>query len=203
MKSLKVLMLAAFLMLLGALFADETADTIENAKTLYKTGKLAEAVNELNYAINQIQQMQMEKYKAVFPAAQLGWQAEEFNAEAAAMAFMGGGISVSRRYTTSTGNDYYEDQKSVNITLVSDSPMLSSLLMMFNNPMFLGANKMVTIQGERAIESKNESGVPNELQFVIANRVMLTVDASNCSKDELYAYANKIDFGKLKSILSN
>jgi hypothetical protein len=60
---------------------------------------------------------------------------------------------------------------------------------------------MVTVNGEKAIESKNENGVPNELQFVIENRVLITVSVRNCTKDELYAYANKIDFAKLKAIL--
>jgi hypothetical protein len=124
--------------MVSSLFCDEITSTIDKAKGLYQSGKLMESVNELNYAVNQIQQLQVEKYKAVFPAAVSGWKAEEFNADAAAMTFLGGGISVSRNYTQEVGNDYYSDYKSVDISLVSDSPMISSLMMMFSNPMFLG-----------------------------------------------------------------
>ncbi|HPR17288.1 MAG TPA: hypothetical protein PLD62_03495 [Candidatus Cloacimonadota bacterium] len=205
MKRVKVVVLV-FVFLISALsFADETTGALDRAKGLYQSGKYSESIGELNYAINQIQQIIMERYKTVFPAALSGWQADEFNADAASMALLGGGISVSRNYSKELeqeSNDYYTETASINISLVSDSPMLSSLMMMFNNPMFLGGNKMVTIQGEKAIESSDSDGVPNELQFVIANRVIITVSASSCTKDDLYAYANKIDFAKLKTLMN-
>ncbi|MCF7794154.1 MAG: hypothetical protein K9N09_04235 [Candidatus Cloacimonetes bacterium] len=192
--------------LVGITYGDEALEAIQRAKANYQAGNLSEAINELNYAVNQIQQQQLEKYKTIFPAALKGWQADEFNSDNAAMAMMGGGLSISRNYEKELAegqDDYYYENSSIDISIVSDSPLISSIMMMFSNPMFLGGNKMVTIQGEKAIESKSEEGIPNELQFVIENRVIITVSAQNCSKDELYAYANKIDFAKLKSFLKN
>jgi hypothetical protein len=40
------------------------------------------------------------------------------------------------------------------------------------------------------------------LQFIIENRMMVTVKSYNeNAKENIYAYAKKIDFGKLKSML--
>lgn len=200
---MKKIIFFVVLLFVCTIWADEVTSSIDNAKAHYQAKKYSEAINELNFVINQIQQIQMERYKTVFPAALPGWTAEEFQMDSAGMAFMGGGLSISRNYSQETQgeNDNYYDTKSVDISIVSDSPLLSSLMMMFSNPMFLGGNKMVSINGEKAIEQKDENGVPNELQLVIENRMMITISARNCSKDELYAYAQKLDLTKLKSFL--
>lgn len=169
---------------------------IDRAKDLYKQGKYGEAINELNVAISQIQSLQMDRYKTIFPAALSGWQADEFEGGAAGLAFMGGGISVSRNYSTNEG------QTSVKIEMVSDSPLLSSIMMMFTNPMFLGAKKIVNAGNERAIEEWNESDESGTLQMVIENRVLFTISGNGLKdKNILYSYAGKIDFAKLRSFL--
>ncbi len=169
---------------------------IDKGKALFAQGKYSEAVTELNVAISQIQSLQMEQYKTVFPAPLAGWQADEFEGNTAGMAFMGGGISVSRNYSMDDG------QKSVKIEMVSDSPLLSSIMMMYSNPMFLGDKKIVMLGSEKAVEEWNAEDQSGTLQIVVANRVLFTVNGSGIpSKDVLYSYAGKIDFAKLKSIL--
>ncbi len=207
---MKKVLIVTLLFVVGLLLADEVTSSIDKAKSHYQSKKYSEAINELNYAVNQIQQIQLERYKTVFPAALSDWKAEEFQMDNAGMAFLGGGLSISRKYSLiiqvegldEKGRDsYYDKKKSVDISIVSDSPLLSSVMMMFSNPMFLGGNKMVTINGEKAIEQRDSDGKPDELQFVIENRVMVTVSGRNCSKEDLYGYAQKIDFAKLKSFL--
>jgi hypothetical protein len=125
-----------------------------------------------------------------------GWEADEFEGGAAGLAFMGGGISVSRNYRTNDG------ETSVKIEMVSDSPLLSSIMMMFNNPLFLGDKKIVTVGSERAIEEWNASDESGTLQIIVENRVLFTVNGNSIkSKDPLYSYAGKINFMKLKSFL--
>ncbi len=190
--------LILFLAVSVSLSLAQTADIpsqIDRAKALYSQGKYSEAVTELNVAISQIQSLQMDNYKTVFPAALAGWQAEEFEGNTAGMAFMGGGISVSRDYKMG-------EETSVSIEMVSDSPMLSSLMMMFSNPMFLGDKKIVPVGSERAIEEWNETDKTGNLQIVVDNRVIFTVNGNNITgKDVLYSYASKINFAKLRSLL--
>jgi hypothetical protein len=176
--------------------ADEISSQIDKAKTLYSQGKYSEAVTELNFAINQIQNLQMDRYKTAFPDALGGWEAADFEGGAAGMAFMGGGISVSRSYSTNEGST------SVKIEVVSDSPMLSGVMMMLSNPMFLGGKKVVSIGGEKGVEEWSDSDQSGQLQIVVENRMLITVSGNGLSgKDLLYTYANKINIGKLKSFM--
>lgn len=184
-------------------FADEVTDSIEKAKSLYGAGKYSEALSELNYAINLIQNKQIDQFKATFPEPLPGWDADEIQSETAGMSLLGGGISVSRTYRKNIEDDegVYE-QPSVEINMVSDSPLLSSFMMMFTNPMFLGSNKLVTVGTEKAVEVINDSGKTEELQFIVENRMMVTVKSYNeNARDNIYAYAKKIDFGTLKAML--
>ncbi|MEJ2635023.1 MAG: hypothetical protein P8184_06995 [Calditrichia bacterium] len=191
-----ILVMMSFMVLFSLLYADEISNQIDKAKSLYSQGKYSEAVSELNFAIGQIQSLQVDRYKTAFPAPLSGWTAEDFEGNSAGMAFMGGGISVSRNYTTNNG------ATSVKIEVVSDSPLLSSIMMMFSNPMFLGGNKVVTVSGEKAVEEWNESDKSGQLQIVVENRMLITVNGSGLSgKSQLYDYANKIDYAKLKSFM--
>jgi len=176
--------------------ADEISSQIDKAKSLYSQGKYSEAVTELNFAINQIQNLQMDRYKTAFPNALAGWEAADFEGGAAGMAFMGGGISVSRSYSTNEG------ATSVKIEVVSDSPMLSGVMMMLSNPMFLGGKKVVNIGGEKGVEEWSDTDQSGQLEIVVENRMLITVSGNGLTgKDQLYAYASKIDIGKLKSFM--
>lgn len=62
-------------LLCGGIFADEATDAMDRAKALYKAQDYTKAMNELNYAINQIHQKQAERYQTAFPAPLAGWEA--------------------------------------------------------------------------------------------------------------------------------
>ncbi len=62
---------------------------------------------------------------------------------------MGGGVSASRHYCVENTD------KSIDIEIVTDSPLLQSMLMFFTNPAFAAAQpgaKLVKIKGHKAIE---------------------------------------------------
>jgi len=188
----------AMSMIFSFCFAQDTniPAQIDKAKSLYSQGKYGESITELNVAISQIQNLLMEKYKTVFPAALSGWDAEEFEGSSAGLALMGGGISVSRRYEMNDGST------SVKIEMVSDSPLLSSIMMMFSNPMFLGGKKIVNLGSEKAVEEWNAEDQSGTLQIVIDNKVLFTVNGYGIAdKEVMYSYANKIDFAKLRTFI--
>ena len=191
-----IFILVGLLLSYNTAYADDVTNQIDKAKALYSQGKYSEAVNELNFAIGQIQSLQIERYKVAFPKPLAGWEAGDFEGGAAGMAFMGGGTAVSRNYTTNDG------ETSIKIEIVADSPLLSSIMMMISNPMFLGGNKVVSISGEKAVEEWSDTDKSGQLQIVVGNRMVITVSGNGlASKDLLYSYANKIDIAKLKSLM--
>lgn len=194
--SIFLFLILAVLFTFNSVSADEITDSIDKAKALYNQGKHTEAVQELNYAIAQIQTKQSEGYSTALPEPLPGWKADAIENQSAGMGFLGGGISVQRHYYKENGDE------SITISTVSDSPLLSSVVMMMGNPMFLGGNKLVTIKEQKAIEEWDEEGKYGQLQIVLENRMLITVEGSGVSKDDLYAYAEKVNFAALKGMLN-
>lgn len=174
--------------------ADELSDSLAKAQALYAQGKYTEAITELNFAIAQIQSKQMEQYETLFPAALPTWTADKIESQTG-MAMMGGGISMSRYYHNEAG-------ASVSIAIMSDSPMLSGMMMAMGNPLLLGGKKVISIKGEKAVDDWDNDSKSGKLQIIVDNRVLITIDGSSLEKKEdLLAYANAIDFAKLRSFL--
>jgi len=181
--------------------ADEIIDQIKEGLQLYEKGSHSEAVTALNFAVGQIQQKQAAGLKNVFPEPLAGWQAEESSGESAPAAFMGGGISASRHY-------YVENQdKSVDIEIVTDSPLLQSLMMFFTNPAFFASQpgaKLVKIQGQKAVQKFSRQDREGEIDIVIGSRMLVSVKGQAIDNtDDLLAYANAIDYQALVKFLEN
>jgi len=174
--------------------ADDVTDSVNEALQLYKDGKFSEAVNSLNYASQLIQQKKGASLEAVMPTALSGWIAEEASSQAAGAAMFGGGVTAERRYT--------KDSSSVKIQIVTDSPVLQAVMMMMANPMFATSDggKMETIGGQKAIVKMDTENKSGQIQIVVANRFLVTLDGEEVSKDDLTAYAKAIDYTKLAAL---
>lgn len=179
--------------------ADEVADQIKEGLQLYEQGSYSEAVSALNFAVGQIQQKQAASLKEVFPPPLPGWQAEESKGEFAGAAFMGGGVSASRRYYVE-GTD-----KSVDIEIVTDSPLLQSMMMFLSNPAFSASQpgtKLVKIQGHKAVQKFLAQDREGDISIVIGSRMLVSVKGQGIENlDDLLAYANVIDYGTLEKYL--
>lgn len=194
-------LLALMLVLVGLqrACADEVVDQIKEAVELYEKGNYSEAVANLNFAVGQIQQKQAAGLKGVFPEPLEGWQAKDSSGEFAPAAFLGGGISASRNY-------YVEDSdREVDIEIVTDSPLLQSMMMFFTNPAFTASQpgtKLVKIGGQKALQKFNPQDREGEINIVIASRMLVSIKSRGSDKpDDLLAYANAMDFGKLEKFL--
>lgn len=186
-----ILTVMSFLLLSSsAVLADDVTDSINEALTRYNSGEYTEAINSLNYAEQLITQKKGEALTEVFPEPMAGWEAEEVTSSAV----FGGGISAERRYT--------RDESSVSISLVSDSPMLQGVMMMFTNPMFATSDggKLETINGQKAIVKYDNKYKGGEIQVVVNNRFLITVNGSEVKKEDMTAYLGKMDFSKLSSL---
>ena len=190
-----VIAVSLFITTASTALADDVTDSVNEALQLYQDGKFTEAVNSLNYASQLIQQKKGASLESVMPAALSGWTAEEASSQAAGAAMFGGGVTAERRYTKG-------ESTSVKIQIVTDSPMLQAVMMMMGNPMFATSDggKLETIGGQKAIvklDAENKSG---EIQIVVANRFLVTLEGQEVVKDDLTAYAKAIDYAKLAAL---
>ncbi len=171
--------------------ADDVLNIINQAVKQYKSGDYTGAASNLDYASQLVRQKKSEKMKDLLPKPLAGWQAEPPTAQAVGTAVFGGGITVSR--------DYKKDNSLVTVEIVSDSPILQSLMMMLNNPMFAGASGgiLVTIKGQRAILKYDAAGRTGDVNVVAAGRFMVTVKGQRVNKSDLLAYAGAVDYKAL------
>jgi len=170
---------------------DDVLATIEQAVKQYKAGDLAGAASNVDYAAQLIRQKKSEKMKALLPSPFAGWQAGEASAQAMGTAVFGGGVTVSRKYT--------KGASSVEVEIVSDSPVLQSVMMMLNNPMFAGAGggTLETIKGQRAIVKYNKGNHNGDVNIVVAGRFMVTIKGQGVQRADLIAYSEAVDYQRL------
>ena len=184
-------LLALTLIAVPVFAEDEVLRTVDEAVSQYKKGDFAGAASNLDYASQLIRQKKSEEMKSLLPEPLAGWVAEPASAQALGTAVFGGGITVSRTYSNPPA--------SISIDIVSDSPLLQSLVMMLNNPMFVGASggKLEAVKGQRAIVKYNETTRSGDLNIVVDNRFMVTVKGQKIERADLLGYAALIDFTEL------
>lgn len=174
--------------------ADEIIDQINQAIDLYKAGDFAGAAGELEFAAAQIRQLRAGEIAAALPEPLPGWTAEDAETAAMGAAMFGGGTTASRNYT--------KDDSSIDVNIVSDSPMIQSLAMMLNNPMMMSGSgqKLIRVQGNKAaLEWEGSSGSINVL---IMGSVLVTVEGYEVTEDDLVQYAEAVNYDLIKEIMS-
>lgn len=107
---------------------------------------------------------------------------------------LGGGISAEREYNKGDSH--------VRINVVADSPMLQAVMMMFQNPMFAASDggKMERIGKQKAIVKFDPNTKEGEIQIVVANRFLVTIEGNEVTDKDLKAYAQAIDFDKMAQL---
>lgn len=190
----KTIILCVSSMFALAARCDEVTDTINEAVTQYNEGKFAEAAGNLDYAAQMIRQKRGGNLQKFLPRALDGWQAEEAKSESVAAAMFGGGLTAERRYT--------RNQDAVTVKIITDSPMLQSMMMLFQNPMLATADggKISKIKDEKAIIKYHSSDKTGEITIVVANRFLIQIDGDGVTEEEMMGYAGAMDFDGLKTL---
>lgn len=173
----------------GALRADDVTDSIDEAVKAYKNNDYAGAAQGLDAAAQLIRQKRADQFKALLPDAPSGWTAEDATSQAAAAAMFGGGVSAERHYT--------KGDSSVTIKLITDSPIMQSVLMLMSNPMFANADggKLERIKGQKAV-FKNKDG-RGEVNVVVNGALLVQIEGSQATDTDLRAFAEAIDYSKI------
>ena len=177
----------------GAAFADEITDSIEEAIEYYKEGNYVEATSSLDYASQLIRQKRSGKLEAFLPEPLAGWSAEDVKSKATGAGYLGGMISTNRKYR--------KDQSSVTIEIITDSPALQSMVMMFSNPAYATADggKLTKIKRQKAIIKYRPSRKDGEINIVVAKQYLVTIKGRKVEESDLVDYASAIDYKKLKN----
>ena len=171
-------------------------ESIEQAVNLYKQGDYSGAAGNLDYAAQLIRQLKGGQLESYLPDALTGWTATDAQSSSMGAMFMGGGVSAERSYRKDDGDGR------VKVSIFTDSPMLQPMMMMFSNPMIAVSSgaKLETHAGQRAIVDFSSGERRGEVNVVVANRILVTVEGQNVEMDELVAYLEAIDFQRLATM---
>lgn len=183
---------------------DELLNQINDAIKLYNQGQFSQAATELDLAAQQMRMKQGDQLKNVFPEPLTGWKAELAEANTGGGAMMGGGVTSSKVYlkqNASKPEDSGSSGPEVRIELIKDSPVISSLMMVISNPMYMGAQggKSVKIGSYRGM--LQQDGGESSVQLVIANKVLLSVKGQGgATEADVMAYSKSINFALLEKL---
>ena len=170
--------------LLHAKEPDPVIQTIEKAMKEYKNKDFSNAASSLDYASQLIRQKKGEALAKLLPEPLSGWTADEGNSQVTAASLFGGGLTAERKYL--------QEDSVVNISIVTDSPLMQSMIMIFSNPIFAAsAGKFELINGYKGIVNYQNNG--GDINIVVNNRFLVTLKGRNVSRDDLMEYANSID----------
>ena len=140
-----------------AIFAQSQAETFINEASGYvKAKNYKQAQMSLQDAINEINNLLAKEVMAQLPTEINGLKAQtdNDNTSSAGMGMLGGGMTIGRTYQSADGKQKGE------VNIISNSPMISSMSMMLNNPMFMTASnnqKAVRVGTRRAILKNDKS----------------------------------------------
>jgi hypothetical protein len=193
--SISSMTVAAALLLMSLVsspvLADDVTDSINEALKQYSNGEFADAVQSLDYASQLIRQKKGGQLEAFLPEPIPGWKAEAAKSQAIGSAMFGGAVTAERSYV--------KGDSRVNVKIITDSPMLQGIMMMFSNPMMATADggKLEKISGEKAIVKYSTDNKDGNINMVIAGRFLITVEGNDVARQDLIAFAQGIDFKKM------
>lgn len=167
---------------------DPVMKTINEAVQQYQNNHFATAISSLDSASKLIRQKKGEVLGGLLPGPLDGWSAEHVETKAMGAAMFGGATTAERRYIKNTSL--------ITVRYSTDSPMMQSMLMMFSNPIFASSvGKIELINGQKAIIDFKE--ISGNINIVIGNNLLITIDGNNIKRDDLLSYAGSIDMDKL------
>jgi hypothetical protein len=109
------------------------------------------------------------------------------------------GTSIQREYVSGENNR-------IDLTIIVNSPMVASLAMIINNPMYtssMGGNeKVISVNGKRGMLKMDKENKGAELQ-IVSGQNLITINATGMinSEADITAIASKLDFAKLDALI--
>jgi len=174
--------------------AGEATEVIQEALEAYNKQDLGGTADALNEALAIVMQEKATRMETKCPKALDGWKKEKTVSNSSGAAFGAGTI---------TECIYLNAKNKVTISFTTDSPMIQSMMMMFNNPMFAtssgGKVKRIKADGKKhkTIIKYNEQRKSGEITSVFEN-ILVNVKGK-ASQDVLISFFKSIKFSSLIS----
>lgn len=175
--------------------AGEATEVIEEALQAYNKEDLNVAADALNEAIAIVLQEKAARMETKCPKAIDGWKKDKTVSNSSAGSVFGGGTVTECKYSN--------DKNKITISFTTDSPMLQSMMVLFNNPMFANSDggkiKRIKADGKKhkAIIKYDENRKTGEITSIFEN--ILVGVKGRASEDELMSYFKSIKFSSLVS----
>jgi hypothetical protein len=185
-----------FVLAASGVTADDVLDSIDEGAQAYKDGNYQEAVSSLEFAMGLIRDLQVASLADALPSDVPGYTSEDVEGSSMPAAFMGGGMSVSRRYS--------KDASKVTITLIANSPMLSSMSMMMGAMAQAPNTKRVRIKGNKGTLKWEAGRRYGELNLMLLNSMLVKVEGNQVDGPEVVQqFAEAVDYKMLKLFLTS
>jgi len=179
-----------------ALMADDIEDQIQAGLKAYQDKDYKIAVDELKYAMAGLEKLAQNDNQKLLPPALDGWTMKVDDSTAqTAMSMMGGGTTIGANYT--------HENETVHIQIIANSPMISVVGMMINNPMMVSMDENTKPYRYKRIKGvKKTDGSTTEITLLLVGQIMVRIDGENL-KDAavLEQYLDEIDMNALKEAL--
>lgn len=179
-----------------ALYADDIEDQIQAGLKAYQDKDYKIAVDELKFAMAQLEKLAQNDNQKLLPPALDGWTMKiDDSSTQAAMSMMGGGTSMGATYTHSN--------ETIHIQIIANSPMIAMVGMMINNPMMAAADENTKPYRYKRIKGvKKTEGSTTEITLLLVGQIMVRIDGDNLKDTAvLEQYLDKMDMNALKEAL--
>jgi hypothetical protein len=175
--------------------ADEVEDQIRLGLESYQGGDYQAAIDDLNYAVAQIQEQLNAQHGTLLPEPLPGWTASAVENTSGGMAMMGGGTNMSR--------SYQRDGESLELSITAGSPMIAAALAMINSPMLLSTSPdMKPYRYKRIKGMKQVSAGRIEITLALAGQIMVQLTANNLADEGVVTeYLDAMDFDRIQGAL--
>lgn len=186
------------IVLFNAVAQDAVHARLNEAKGSYSAGNLEDARYSLQQSIAELDAVICKEIMAVLPkeVAGLKYLAEEDYVAGNAMGIVGS--SVQRNYKN---ND-----KTLNLTMMNNSPMLSMVTAFLTNPLFGntadGSQKQIKIAGHKAVLQRNSEEDGSYTIQVPLNQSLLTLEYNKFTEPEAIKAAETINIGAIVEIIN-
>ena len=184
------------LLMSTALIADEIEDQIQAGLKAYQDKEYKIAVDELKFAMAELEKLAQTENIKLLPPALDGWTMKaDDGMTQSAMSMLGGGTSVGATYTNAGEN--------IHIQIIANSPMVAMAGMMINNPMMASMDENTKPYRYKRIKGvKKTEGSSIEVTLLLVGQVMIRVDGDNLKDPAVIEqYLDAMDMNKIKEEL--
>ncbi len=159
------------------------APRIDRAKQLYQQGKLLQAADELDAAIDAINSQLGQRYGQTLPPAPAGWVVDQPDPQR--LALMGGGMAAIREYKPAVppaGATPSPQPQRMNARIVLDGAMVQSMAPLFGPTLPQGTPPTVRkakVGNEDALVAYDPQLRAGEVSVLVGGRILVQVEGQN------------------------